>query len=137
MTQQFKRKPTPLSLKHVCLEGGFWGRHIETNRKVTLPAIYEAHKESGRIDAYKLNWKLGQPNPPHLMYSGDVAKWIEGVSYSLASHPDKKLERLVDRIIDQFSRGKRPEAKPHSADTSGYSLGRYKSKPCRLERAPI
>ena len=38
-------------------------------------------KETGRIDAFRLDWKPGGAGAPHLLGLG-VAKWIEAASYS-------------------------------------------------------
>jgi len=73
---------------------------METNRLVTLPIEYEQCRGTGRIDAFRLDWQPGQPNPPHIFWDSDVAKWIEAAAYSLATHPDPKLERLVDGVVD-------------------------------------
>lgn len=90
----------PLPVKNVTFTGGFWAPRIETNRRVTLPTEYRLCKSTGRIDAWRLNWKKGQPNPPHIFWDSDVGKWIEAAAYSLATHPDRKLESLVDGVVD-------------------------------------
>src|SRR5512136_1441525 len=93
----------------VALEGGFWGRLMETNRQVTLPIEYKQLKETGRIDALRLEWKPGQPNPPHIFWDSDIAKWIEAAAYSLATHPDPELEKLVDEVIDLLAGSQQPD----------------------------
>ena len=35
----------------------------------------------------------------------DVAKWLEGVAYSLAVKPDNELEARADEIIDIIEKG--------------------------------
>jgi len=94
------RRLTPVSWKNVRIEGPFWGPRQEVNRAVTLPIEYEQLKKTGRLDAWKLEWKPGQPNPPHHFWDSDVAKWIEAAAYSLATHPDEQLSRRVDEVID-------------------------------------
>ena len=94
------RKLTPVSLKRVTIRDRFWAPRQDVNRTVTLPVEYEQCKKTGRIDAWKLDWKPGQPNPPHIFWDSDAAKWIEAVGYSLATHPDQELEELADSVID-------------------------------------
>lgn len=94
-----KVKPGPVPFTAVTIEGGLWGRLMETNRQVTLPIEYEQCRDTGRIDAFRLDWQPGRPNPPHIFWDSDVAKWIEAAAYSLATHPDPKLERLVDGVV--------------------------------------
>jgi uncharacterized protein len=82
---------------------------METNRQVTLPIEYRQCKDTGRIDAFRLNWQPGQPNPPHVFWDSDVAKWIEAAAYSLATHPDPKLERLVDGVVDLIAKAQQED----------------------------
>lgn len=75
----------------------FWAPRVATNRRVTLPMEYQQCKTTGRIDAWA--WKKGQPREPHIFWDSDVAKWIEAAAYSLAAHPDRELERKIDRVV--------------------------------------
>ena len=67
----------PLPLQQVVIEDAFWTPRVETNRMVTLPTEYEQCRVTGRIDAWRLDWTPGAPNPPHHFWDSDVAKWIE------------------------------------------------------------
>ncbi|MBN1400482.1 MAG: glycoside hydrolase family 127 protein, partial [Anaerolineae bacterium] len=96
-------------LQQVRIEGGFWGRRQMINRTVTLPIEYEQAKKTGRIDAWRLEWQPGQPDPPHHFWDSDVAKWIEAAAYSLAVHPDPELERLVDDVIELIAAAQQPD----------------------------
>ncbi|MBN1138873.1 MAG: glycoside hydrolase family 127 protein [Anaerolineae bacterium] len=93
----------PVPFTKVKLQDGFWAPRQEINRTVTIPVAYEQSKQTGRIDAWKLNWKPGDPNPPHIFWDSDVAKWLEAVGYSLAVHPDAELEALADAVIDDIA----------------------------------
>ena len=100
MTRPVRSRLQPAPVDRVRIDGGFWGVRQETSRAVTLLAEYDQFRKTGRINAFKLDWKPGKAKKPHYFWDSDVAKWIEAVAYSLATHPDKKLERLVDRVID-------------------------------------
>ncbi len=89
----------PAGLANVRIEDAFWGPWLAVNRRTVLLHEYRMLKETGRIDQYKLDWKPGGPNPPHIFWDSDVAKWIEAASYSLATHPDAELDHLVDGVI--------------------------------------
>ncbi len=93
------RQLRPFELSDVKIEDAFWAPRLETNRRVTIPHIYQMYKATGRIEALKLEWKPGQDNPPHIFWDSDVAKWLEAASYSLATHPDPELEKLLDDVI--------------------------------------
>jgi DUF1680 family protein len=93
------RKITPVPLQRVSVDGGFWKRLQETNRNSTLPIQHEQCSTTGRLAAFKLDWKPGDPNQPHRFWDSDIAKWIEAAAYSLTTHPDAELERKVDEAI--------------------------------------
>jgi hypothetical protein len=93
----------------VQLESGFWHQRQETNRRVTLPIEYEQCKATGRIDAFRLDWKPGEANQPHHFWDSDLAKWIEAVGYSLGTHPDAAMEKLCDGVIDLVASAQQPD----------------------------
>lgn len=99
----------PLPLKDVTLTKGFWKDRQDINRKVTLPMELEQCRRTGRIDAFKLEWKPGQPNQPHHFWDSDLAKWIEAAAYSLTKSPDPKLEKEVDDVIDLVVAAQQPD----------------------------
>ncbi|MDA0322094.1 MAG: glycoside hydrolase family 127 protein [Verrucomicrobia bacterium] len=86
----------------VTLTGGLWKGLMETNREQTLPIQYEQCLKTGRLDAFKQKERTGC-GEIHIFWDSDVAKWIEAAAYSLATHPDPKLERKVDGVIRDMS----------------------------------
>jgi DUF1680 family protein len=100
---------TAPAVTDVILTGGFWQEKQRVNREVTLPIEYEQCRQTGRLDAWKLEWKAGQPNPPHVFWDSDVAKWIEAVGYSLAQFPDPALQARCDEVIDWMAAAQQPD----------------------------
>ena len=96
------RRLCPVSHPCVRLTDAFWAPRMEANRSRTLWAIHEQMTATGRLDAWKMNWRPGKPFPPHRFWDSDVAKWLEAAAYSLATHPDSKLEAEADRVIDMI-----------------------------------
>ena len=77
-TRQFR--PTPL--EKVDITDSFWAPRQETNRTVTLPIQYQQCKETGRIDAFRLDWKPGDPD-----WQGGRGKAIIGaINYLAEQH---------------------------------------------------
>ncbi|MGH7594913.1 MAG: glycoside hydrolase family 127 protein [bacterium] len=103
------QKLTPMSLHQVQINDGFWAPKLKTNREVTIPAIYQRCQETGRIDAWKLDWKPGMPNEPHVFWDSDVAKWMEAAAYSLATHPEPQLKTRLDEAIDMIAQAQQPD----------------------------
>lgn len=99
----------PLPFTHVSLTDSFWKPRIDVNRAVTLPREYELCETTGRIAAWDLAWQPDQPNPPHIFWDSDVAKWIEAACYSLASHPDPLLETQLDHLIARIAAAQAPD----------------------------
>jgi hypothetical protein len=95
-------RPTPVSFSKVTVDDRFWQPRIKANREQTIPCNYRQCKETGRIDALRLDWRPGQPNAPHIFWESDVAKFVEAACYSLKTHPDADLEAKIDAVISVF-----------------------------------
>jgi len=104
-----KQQMQPLPLADVKIADAFWSPRLEVNRAVTIPHQYKQCKATGRIDAFRLKWKQGDPNPPHIFWDSDVSKWIEAAAYTLAAHPDRALEKLLDETIDLIVSAQQPD----------------------------
>ncbi|MGH7450817.1 MAG: glycoside hydrolase family 127 protein, partial [bacterium] len=100
---------SPLPLRQVQINDGFWAPKLKTNREVTIPAIHQRCQETGRIDAWKLDWKPGMPNEPHVFWDSDVAKWMEAAAYSLTTHPEPQLETQLDGVVDMIAKAQQSD----------------------------
>jgi DUF1680 family protein len=104
------RKLTAIPWNLVQVDGGFWGRRMATNRSVTLPREYEINKKNGVLDAYKWEWwDKSKGNPAWKIWVGDLGKWIEAASYSLATNPDPAVARLVDDAATHIIAGQKDD----------------------------
>lgn len=93
-----------IHIKDIDITGGFWKYRQELNRSVTVWAVYDRFKETGRFDALKCAWKEGMPNKPHIFWDSDVAKWIEGASYLLMKEKDERLEAIIDEAVSDIEK---------------------------------
>lgn len=91
-----------IDYKHVEITDGFWRERQRINRKITIPAVWDRFCETGRVESFSCSWREGMPNMPGLAYDSDVAKWIEGVAYTLWKQPDTELEAKVESVIDRM-----------------------------------
>ncbi len=98
-----------LALRQVSIGEGFWAPIIRRNREVTLQAVYRKLEETGRLAAWDLKWRAGEPNPPHVFWDSDVAKWLEAACASLESHPDSDLQQKVDDLIRRILAAQQPD----------------------------
>jgi DUF1680 family protein len=101
---------TPVPFTAVKVSDGFWSPRMETNRKVTLPAIFKKCEETGRIDNFAIAGGLMTGEYKGERYNDtDVYKTIEGASYSLMVHPDPELERYLDGVIAKIAAAQEPD----------------------------
>jgi hypothetical protein len=103
------RRYQPLPLTQVTVDDEFWAPRMRANRERTLPAVYRQLKETGRIDAFRLDWRPGVEPAPHIFWDSDVAKWIEAASYSLATHPDTALEARLSEVVKLVASAQQPD----------------------------
>ena len=87
------------SYQQVEMKGGFAFEKQELNRFVTINAVYNRFSETGRFDAFRFDYREGDPVRPHFFWDSDVAKWVEGAAYILKKHPTPELEKIVDELV--------------------------------------
>ncbi|MBB6284165.1 glycoside hydrolase family 127 protein [Geobacillus subterraneus] len=109
MKHVMRKNAEPVPFTRVKIEDQFWANRIQINKEHTIPFQYQKCKETGRIDAFKLDWKSGIEPVPHIFWDSDVAKWIEAASYSLATCYDPKLDALLDEVIGLIASAQQPD----------------------------
>ncbi len=94
----------PVPFTAVQVRDNFWSPRLEINRTVTIPSDFQKCEETGRTDNFA---KAGKLMPGAFKGSpyddSDVYKVIEGAAYSLASHPDPKLDDYLDGLIAKIA----------------------------------
>jgi DUF1680 family protein len=102
----------------VTLTDKFWTPRIETNRTVTIPASFERCQTTGRIQNFvNAATKTGKFCTKFPFDDTDIYKTIEGASFSLANHPDKKLEHYLDSLITIIGKAQEPDGYLYTART--------------------
>lgn len=81
--------------KEAKIRGGFLKEKEALNRDVTIHAVYDRFKETGRIDAFRF-----ESQNVHIFWDSDVAKWMEGAAYIIAQYPNPDLEKKMEDLID-------------------------------------
>jgi uncharacterized protein len=116
---EFKDYPIkPVPFTAVRVEDGFWTPRMETNRITTVWYDFQKCEETGRIDNFAKAGKLmagefrGTP-----FDDSDVFKVIEGAAYTLALHPDPKLDRYLDELIKKIAAAQEPDGYLYTART--------------------
>ena len=95
-----------LTYDKIDITGGFWQEKQTLIRETTIWNVYKRFSDTGRFEAFKLDWKEGMPNKPHYFWDSDVAKWLESVAYLTKKKREPELEKIVDDIVDDIERGR-------------------------------
>ena len=106
--------PAPIqevSFTQVHLNDGFWSPRIEINRTVSIPSAFHECEVNGRFDNFALAAGLiqGEHKGDFSFDDTDPYKVIEGASYSLAVHYDKKLDHYLDSVISIIAQAQEPD----------------------------
>lgn len=108
IANQCKLNAVPLTA--VKLQDAFWTPRLETNRTATLPHNLQYCRKTGRIDNFaKAAGLMEGKYVGYYFNDSDLYKVIEGAAYSLAAHPDPKLEKEIDEIIAKIAAAQRPD----------------------------
>lgn len=115
-----------VKFREVKLLDPVFAERIRIWRNATIPSVIEKTKETGRIDAFRLNWKEGMPGKPHIYWDSDVAKVLEGMAYALAHQPDPELEKIYDEWVDLIVSAQQPDGYLNSYFTTVEPENRWK-----------
>lgn len=99
---------SPVSVR---LADGFWEPRMAVNRNKTLMSQYRQCESTGRIDNFRRASGKRRDLPFQGIYynDSDVYKWLEGAVWSLGTHPDPELQRVVDAVIDEIAAAQQPD----------------------------
>ncbi|MEO6230736.1 MAG: glycoside hydrolase family 127 protein [Ferruginibacter sp.] len=102
----------------VTLSDNFWLPRIETNRVVTIPASFERCESTGRVKNFVMAAeKRGAFCTKFPFDDTDIYKTLEGASFSLAVHPDPKLDAYLDSLITIIGKAQEPDGYLYTART--------------------
>lgn len=107
-----------INFTQVHLSDNFWLPRIEINRTVTIPASFERCENTGRVKNFVMAAeRKGKFCTTYTFDDTDIYKTIEGASFSLATHPDTKLDRYVDSLITIVKAAQEPDGYLYTART--------------------
>jgi len=108
-------RPAPLASVRVTDE--FWAPRFETNRTVSLWHVIRQAEEAGEFDNFAKAGGLmtGPFRGSSPARDSDAYKIIEGAAYTLAAHPDPKLEAYMDGLIAKIAAAQEPDGYIYTA----------------------
>jgi uncharacterized protein len=108
----------PVPFTAVTVRDSFWTPRMDTNRVTTVWYDFKKCEETGRIDNFA---KAGKLMPGEFRGTpfddSDVYKVIEGAAYTLALHPDVKLDHYLDDLIIKIAAAQEPDGYLYTART--------------------
>ncbi|MBL9135735.1 MAG: glycoside hydrolase family 127 protein [Verrucomicrobiales bacterium] len=114
----------PVPFTDVRVDDAFWTPRIETNRQTTVWYCFKKCEETGRISNFA---RAGGQEPGPFQGcpfdDSDVYKVIQGAAYTLATHPDPKLDAYLDELIAKIAAAQESDGYLYTARTlkSGHS----------------
>ena len=113
-----ERKPNgDLPLRDVKIDDRFWSGYQKLVREKVIPYQWEALNDrvegaepSGVIHNLRIAAGLDTGEYVGLVFQdSDLAKWMEAAAYSLETHPDAELEKLLDSAIELLAAAQRED----------------------------
>lgn len=106
-----------MDLKRIKIEDPFWGHMQQLVTDVVIPfqerVLHDEQpgvEKSHAIENFKIAAGLSEGEFYGMVFQdSDVAKWLEGVAYSLVIKPDADLEKRADEIIDIVAAAQQPD----------------------------
>lgn len=103
------KQANELKQNQIKLQDQVFAPRQETAYQVTIPSCIRCCEETGRLEAFKLKWKEGDPNQPHFFWDSDVAKVMEGMAEMLMIHPDAAMEKRLNELVDLVVGAQQPD----------------------------
>ncbi|KAJ9613061.1 hypothetical protein H2200_003002 [Cladophialophora chaetospira] len=108
--------PQETFLHTTLLPGSLVARRRAVVSSSTLSYQLDVLKETGRYDAFKLQWHPTYshaaetwPVPKHLFWDSDVGKWIEGACYCLVDQPNVDIENAIKELVQMIRSAQQPD----------------------------
>jgi DUF1680 family protein len=109
----------PVPFTSVKVTDTFWGQRLKASREVTIPLAFAKCEETGRYENFV---KAAHPSEEYKVDGfsfddTDVYKTIEGASYSMQSHPDRKLAKYIDSVLLIVAAAQEPDGYLYTSRT--------------------
>ncbi|MCW5943403.1 MAG: glycoside hydrolase family 127 protein [Fimbriimonadaceae bacterium] len=103
-------KLDPVPFTQVAIRDRFWSPRQETNRKATVEHTLRMLEKAGNFLVMRLAAEGKREGYQGLLFTdSDLYKSLEGISYTLATHPNPALAKRVDEIIAMIAAAQQPD----------------------------
>ncbi len=93
----------------VKLQDCFFAPRQDKMETVTIESSLKKCKETGRLDAFKLQQPGGDIPVPHVYWDSDVAKVMEGMAHAVRLNPESPLRKRLDELVDLVVSAQQPD----------------------------
>lgn len=94
----------------VKIQDRFWSPRQETNRKATVEHSIQMLEKYGNLLVMRLAAEGKREGFKGLLFTdSDLYKVLEGISYTLATHPDPVLDQRTDELIALIASAQQPD----------------------------
>ncbi|MCF7732673.1 MAG: glycoside hydrolase family 127 protein [Akkermansiaceae bacterium] len=115
-TRDYPIQPVPFT--SVSVDDAFWSPRMKTNRETTVGYCFDKCEETGRIANFEVAGGLKKGGFQGIYFNdSDVVKVIEGAAYTLAIHPDPKLDKFLDDLISKIAAAQEDDGYLYTART--------------------
>ena len=112
-----KKTADEINLTQVKIDDGFWNNiqklvidEVIPYQEKILNDEIEGVEKSHALENFRIAAGIERGTFYGMVFQdSDVAKWLEGVAYSLAVKPDDELETRADEIIDIIEKAQQPD----------------------------
>ncbi len=88
------------AIKTIRLRDNMLAPWQRTGLETTIPRCLEHCQTTGRLKAFELKYRPGDPDTPHIYWDSDVAKVMEGMAEALILRPDPELESRLNQLVE-------------------------------------
>lgn len=100
----------PVPFTSVSIHDHFWSPRQETNRSATVDHSLAMLEKAGNLVDMELAAQGARDGFQGLLFTdSDLYKVIEGIAYTLATHPNAALDRRLDAIIAKIAAAQQPD----------------------------
>lgn len=100
----------PVPYHCVILSDSFWKQRIDSNRATSLPMMNQSFVDNHNLDNFKKSAGKMEGNHDEFPWAdSDVFKKLEGMAYSIKTHPDPEMAQKLESAIADIAGAQRED----------------------------
>lgn len=121
-------------IRAVEMRPGFWQSRMETNRRTSVPRLFDLLEEHGVLDNLRrISGRKDVERKGPYFTDSDLGKWMEAAAFVLQSSDDSKVADMLDVAIDELIAIQRPDGYINSFFARDLADQRFRNLPVEHE----